>query len=203
MSGKLAVNFGGLNLEEEKNLSPQQKQFLRALTERLAAKTRRSKEQTQAWRHELADWKGSLQFKRSLKELKYPIVSNRSQGSRIWDVDGNEYVDLALGMGVHFLGHAPAYINEALHRQIDRTAALGPQSDLAGEVAKKICQLTGTERASLAITGSGAVMLAQRLARAAAGRPLIAQFAGAYHGIGSEVDEKLLLAAVGNVSGLA
>jgi amino acid adenylation domain-containing protein/non-ribosomal peptide synthase protein (TIGR01720 family) len=187
MSGKLAVNFGGLNLEEEKNLSPQQKQFLRALTERLAAKTRRSKEQTQAWRHELADWKGSLQFKRSLKELKYPIVSNRSQGSRIWDVDGNEYVDLALGMGVHFLGHAPAYINEALHRQIDRTAALGPQSDLAGEVAKKICQLTGTERASLAITGSGAVMLAQRLARAAAGRPLIAQFAGAYHGIGSEV----------------
>jgi amino acid adenylation domain-containing protein/non-ribosomal peptide synthase protein (TIGR01720 family) len=187
MNSKMAVNFGGLNLEEEKNLSPQQKEFLRALTERLVAKTRRSKEQTQAWRRELADWKGSLQFKRSLKELKYPIVSDRSQGSRIWDLDGNEYVDLALGMGVHFLGHAPAFINEALHRQIDRTAALGPQSDLAGEVAKKICQLTGAERASLAITGSGAVMLAQRLARAATGRPLIAQFAGAYHGIGSEV----------------
>ena len=136
---------------------------------------------------ELADWKGSLQFKLSLKELKYPIISDRSQGSRIWDIDGNEYVDLALGMGVHFLGHAPAFINEALHRQIDRTAALGPQSDLAGEVAQKICQLTGAERASLAITGSGAVMLAQRLARAATGRPLIAQFAGAYHGIGSGV----------------
>jgi amino acid adenylation domain-containing protein/non-ribosomal peptide synthase protein (TIGR01720 family) len=187
MNSKMAVNFGGLNLEEEKNLSLEQKQFLRALTERLAAKTLRSKNQTQAWRRELADWKGSLQFKRSLKELKYPIISDRSSGSRIWDLDGNEYVDLALGMGVHFLGHAPAFVNEALHRQIDRTAALGPQSDLAGEVARKICQLTGAERASLAITGSGAVLLAQRLARAAQGRPLIAQFAGAYHGIGSEV----------------
>lgn len=187
MSGQMAVNFGGLNLEAEKNLSPQQQAFLHALTGRLAAKTRRSKEQTQNWRRELADWKGSLQFKLSLKELKYPIISDRSQGSRIWDIDGNEYVDLALGMGVHFLGHAPAFINEALHRQIDRTAALGPQSDLAGEVAQKICRLTGAERASLAITGSGAVMLAQRLARAATGRPLIAQFAGAYHGIGSEV----------------
>lgn len=187
MNSKMAVNFGGLNLEEEKNLSIQQKEFLRALTERLAAKTGKSKNQTQAWRRELADWKGSLQFKRSLKELKYPIISDRSSGSRLWDLDGNEYVDLALGMGVHFLGHAPTFVNEALHRQIDRSAALGPQSDLAGEVAKKICQLTGAERASLAITGSGAVLLAQRLARAAQGRPLIAQFAGAYHGIGSEV----------------
>lgn len=187
MSGKLAVNFGGLNLEEEKNLSVQQKEFLHALTGRLTARTKSSKARAQDWRRELADWKGSLQFKRSLKELKYPIVSDRSQGSRIWDVDGNEYIDLALGMGVHFLGHAPEFVTAALHRQIDRTAALGPQSDLAGDVARKICQLTGAERASLAITGSGAVMLAQRIARAATGRPLIAQFAGAYHGIGSEV----------------
>ena len=187
MSGKLAVNFGGLNLEEEKNLSAQQRGFLQALTERLTARTKNSKAQTQASRRELADWKGSLQFKRSLKELKYPIVSDRSKGSRIWDIDGNEYIDLALGMGVHFLGHAPEFVTAAMHRQIDRTTALGPQSDLAGEVAKKICQLTGAERASLAITGSGAVMLAQRIARAATGRPIIAQFAGAYHGIGSEV----------------
>ncbi|HEY1111142.1 MAG TPA: aminotransferase class III-fold pyridoxal phosphate-dependent enzyme, partial [Opitutaceae bacterium] len=187
MGSQMAANFGGINLEEEKNLSPQQREFLRGLIERLTAKTQRSKAQTQAWRHDLADWKGSLQFKRTLKELKYPIVSDRSAGSRIWDLDGNEYVDLALGMGVHFLGHAPAYINEALHRQIDRTAALGPQSDLAGEVARKICQITGAERASLAITGSGAVMLAQRLARAVTGKPVIAQFGGAYHGIGSEV----------------
>lgn len=187
LSGKLAVNFGGLNLEEEKNLSAQQKEFLRGLTERLTAKTKSSKARTQEWRRPLADWKGSLQFKRSLKELKYPIVSDRAKGSRIWDIDGNEYVDLALGMGVHFLGHSPDFVTAALHRQIDRTTALGPQSDLAGEVATKICQLTGAERASLAITGSGAVMLAQRIARAATGRPLIAQFAGAYHGIGSEV----------------
>ncbi len=187
MGSQMAANFGGINLEEERNLSPQQRDFLRGLIQRLTAKTQRSKTQTQAWRRELADWKGSLQFKRTLKELKYPIVSDRSAGSRIWDIDGNEYVDLALGMGVHFLGHAPAYINEALHRQIERTAALGPQSDLAGDVARKICQITGAERASLAITGSGAVMLAQRLARAVTGKPVIAQFGGAYHGIGSEV----------------
>jgi glutamate-1-semialdehyde aminotransferase len=37
----------------------------------------------------------------------YPIVGERSEGSRLWDVDGNEYVDFTLGFGVHFFGHRP------------------------------------------------------------------------------------------------
>lgn len=185
--GKMTRNFAGFNLEEEKGLTEKQRAFLCAMAERYAARTKGSKETVQAWRRQLADWKGSIQFKRSLKEVKYSIVSDRAEGSRIWDIDGNEYIDIAGGMGVHFLGHGLSCIKDAMHRQIERSLALGPQSDLAGEVARKICLLTGAERACLAITGSGAVMQAQRIARAATGRPLIAQFGGSYHGIGSEV----------------
>lgn len=180
-------NFAGLERDEHPGLTEPQRAFIAELVRRYNQRTAQSKARTQEWRRSLADWKGSLQFKKSLKELKYPIVCERARGARLWDIDGNEYIDFALGMGVHFFGHRPEPVRRAVAAQLDRGAALGPQSDLAGVVARKICELTGAERVSLAITGSGAVMLAQRLARAATGKPLIAQFGGAYHGIGSEV----------------
>ncbi len=184
---RMTSNFGGMEREEHPGLSDAQKRFLKDLAKRYNGHTAQSKQLTRQWRKPLADWKGSLQFKKSLKDFKYPIVCERAAGARIWDVDGNEYIDFAMGMGVHFFGHKPSFINEAIHHQLERSSALGPQSDLAGIVAEKICRLTGCERASLAITGSGAVLLAQRIARAEHGKPLIAQFGGAYHGIGSEV----------------
>ncbi|HEV7783776.1 MAG TPA: aminotransferase class III-fold pyridoxal phosphate-dependent enzyme, partial [Thermoanaerobaculia bacterium] len=101
---------------------------------------------------------------------------------RLWDVDGNEYVDIAMGFGVHFFGHSPRFVVEAVEAQLQRGLQLGPQSDLAGDVAALIRELTGMERATFANSGTEAVMTAMRLARAVTGRKRIALFNGSYHG---------------------
>ena len=130
----------------------------------------------------LADNRASAGFRPSIKEMLYPIVAERAQGSRFWDVDGNEYVDLAMGFGVHLFGHHPPFIREAIHRELDRGALLGPHTALAGDVARRIQELTGVERVAFTASGTEAVMVALRLARAVTGRRKVALFAGSYHG---------------------
>ena len=77
------------------------------------------------------------------KESVYPIVVERSAGSKLWDVDGNEYVDLVNGFGVNLFGHSPAFISEAIERQLRRGIEIGPQTPLAGEVAERLCGWSG------------------------------------------------------------
>lgn len=114
--------------------------------------------------------------------MSYPIVGDRSLGSRFWDVNGNEYVDLAMGFGVHFFGYNPSFIAAAMQEQIAQGLHIGPQSKIAGEVAQLICELTGMERVTFSNTGTEAVMTAVRLARATTGRAKIAMFGSSYHG---------------------
>ena len=105
----------------------------------------------------------------------------------LWDIDGNEYVDLVNGFGSVFFGHNPEFIRDALREQLDRGVEIGPQSPMAGEVAKLICDMVGMERAAFCNTGSEAVTAAIRVARTVTGRDRIVMFAGAYHGIFDEV----------------
>jgi glutamate-1-semialdehyde aminotransferase len=114
--------------------------------------------------------------------MVYPIVGERSAGSRVWDIDGNSYVDLAMGFGVNLFGHAPDFVTAAVAEQLARGIQIGPQSNLAGEVAEGIAALTGMERVTFSNTGTEAVMTALRVARAVTGRPKVALFAGSYHG---------------------
>src|SRR6185369_7417413 len=106
----------------------------------------------------------------------------RSQGSRLWDVDGNEYVDLTMGFGVHLFGHSPEFIREALTEQLSEGIQLGPQSYLTGEVAELISELAGVERVTFCNSGTEAVMSALRVARSVTGRTRVAFFSGSYHG---------------------
>jgi natural product biosynthesis luciferase-like monooxygenase protein/amino acid adenylation domain-containing protein len=117
-----------------------------------------------------------------LAPLQYPIVAARSAGAAIWDVDGREYVDLAMGFGVHLFGHNPPFLVRALEEQMARGLHLGPDCDLAGEVAELVCELTGFDRVHFCNSGTEAVMTAIRVARAATGRDKIALFRNAYHG---------------------
>lgn len=185
-----AVQFGPwrpVTATSEDNLTPTQQQHLEQFIARYTARTRRSKELTQTYRSVLADTRVSAGFRRLWKEMVYPIVCRRSAGSRIWDEDGNEYIDLTMGFGVNLFGHAPAFVTAALQEQLQNGIHIGPQSHLAGEVAELICELTGAERVTFCNTGSEAVMAAVRLARAVTGRTKIALFAGSYHGIEDEV----------------
>ena len=122
------------------------------------------------------------------KEMVYPIVTDRSSGSRLWDVDGNEYIDLTNGFGTILFGHNPDFIREAVegaarpgHR--DRPAVAARRRG----GARSSASMTGMERVAFCNTGSEAVTAAIRVARTVTGRDKIAMFAGAYHGIFDEV----------------
>jgi amino acid adenylation domain-containing protein/natural product biosynthesis luciferase-like monooxygenase protein len=163
-------------------LSPQQQSHVQALIERYTRRTARSKQLTEQFRPVLADNRDSAGFRLSTKEMLYTIHGERSAGSKMWDVDGNEYIDITMGYGVHLFGHAPSFINEALEAQLKQGIQVGPKAHQSGQVAQLIAELTGMERVTFCNSGTEAVMLALRLARTASGRSKIALFAGSYHG---------------------
>ena len=170
----------GLPLAKE--LNQQQKQHLETLIAQYNKRTQKSKQRAQAYRPVLADSRAVAGFRPSTKEMIYPIIGERSLGARFWDIDGNEYVDLTMGFGVLLFGHAPPFITAAREEQNKLGIEIGPQSNLAGEVAELICELTGGERVAFCNSGTEAVMTALRLARTATGRTKIALFADSYHG---------------------
>ena len=168
-------------------LSPQQRQRLDALIARYTARTRKSKDYTTTHRSRMADPRVVNGFRPLTKELTYQLVIERSRGSRMWDLDGNEYIDVLSGFGMSLFGWQADFIRKAIHEQVDLGFEIGPQHVLAGEVAELFCDVTGADRAAFCNTGSEAVMGTMRIARTVTGRSTIAIFTGAYHGIFDEV----------------
>ncbi len=163
-------------------LTNQQQKYLRDFINRYSDRTKKSKQISQNSRPFLADDKNLGDFNLLFKEMYYPIVAHCSLGSKIWDVDGNEYVDVIMGLGINLFGHNPSFIKEALIAQLDKGIQIGPQSEVVGEVAELVAQLTGMERVCFSNTGTEAVMSAIRIARAVTGRNKIVIFSGSYHG---------------------
>ena len=135
-----------------------EREALEAFMRRYTARTAGSKRFTAENRGRLADPRVVSGFKPFWKEIVYPIVVDRSEGSRLWDIDGNEYVDLTCGFGADFLGHRPPYVVEAVKAQLDRGFEIGPQHPLVAEVAQRLCALTGHDRVAFCNTGSEAVL---------------------------------------------
>jgi amino acid adenylation domain-containing protein len=163
-------------------LTERQQSHLETLIARYTKRTRESKKYVESYRPFLADPRVAAGFNLLWKDLVYPIIVERSQGSKVWDIDGNEYVDLAMGFGVNLFGHSPSFITDALQEQLRQGVQVGPQSNLAGPVAELICELTGRERVIFCNSGTEAVMTALRLARTVTGRTKVAFFTGSYHG---------------------
>ena len=105
----------------------------RFVISRYNSKTPTSKARAQASRRTLADPRTASGFNAAWKEIVYPLVCTRSKGALIWDVDGNEYVDLVNGYGQTMFGHAPDFVLDALRTQLDEGFAIGPQTALAGK----------------------------------------------------------------------
>ncbi|RZA18719.1 MAG: aminotransferase class III-fold pyridoxal phosphate-dependent enzyme, partial [Lysobacteraceae bacterium] len=168
-------------------LGGRQKARLELFIRRYVARTRRSKEYTQEHRPHLADPRVVNGFRPLLKEITYQLVVERSKGSRVWDLDGNEYIDALNGFGMNLFGWQPEFVVEAVKRQLDLGYEIGPQHPLAGEVARLVCELTGFDRAGLCNTGSEAVLGTIRIARTVTGRNTLVIFTGSYHGIFDEV----------------
>ncbi len=172
---------------QSSDMTERQRARLDAFMRRYVERTRKSKQYTEQHRGHLADPRVVNGFRPMTKEITYQILIERSKGSRLWDIDGNEYVDVLNGFGMNLFGWQPPFVQEAVRKQVEDGYEIGPQHPLAGEVADLICELTGFDRAGLCNTGSEAVMAAVRIARTVTGRNTVALFTGSYHGTMDEV----------------
>ncbi len=187
---ELEKPFGAIARIEKSSsgeLTETQKKWLNEFIEKYNRKTAGSKDWCQKHRKHLADPRVVTGFKPVLKEIIYQIVVNRSKGVKLWDIDGNEYVDVLNGFGSNFFGWGSDLLMPVWKKQLEEGIELGPQTPLAGECAQLICELTGYDRAAFCNTGSEAVLGAMRIARTVTGKNLIVCFNGSYHGINDEV----------------
>jgi amino acid adenylation domain-containing protein len=168
-------------------LTPAQERHIAKLIERYARKTPQSKQLTQKYRKVMADPRVVSGFRSQWKEIVYPLVTVRSEGSKLVDVDGNEYIDILNGYGPTVFGHKPKFVVEAVTDQLEKGFEIGPMSPLAGKVAEMVSQFTGMERVAFCNTGSEAVLCAMRVARTATARNKVVMFTGDYHGMFDEV----------------
>jgi len=114
---------------------------------------------------------------------KYPIFMERGRGSRIYDVDANEYIDWMMAFGALPLGHAHPEIVEAIAEGAASGAHFATATPVELEVAEMLQKIVpNAERVRFANTGTEAVIAAIRLARGVTGRPKILKFEGHYHG---------------------
>jgi glutamate-1-semialdehyde 2,1-aminomutase len=114
-----------------------------------------------------------------------PPVIAYGQGSRVWDVDGNAYIDYVGAYGPLILGHAHPDVAGALARAAARGTAYGATTELEIELARKItAAIPSMEMLRFVNSGTEATMSALRLARAATGRDKVVKFEGGYHGHG-------------------
>ncbi len=113
----------------------------------------------------------------------YPVYIREAEGARLVDVDGNEYLDLLMGAGVHILGHSPVVVLDAVREQLPRSVHLYLPAEPEVALAKKVCQLMpSVEMVRFVNTGSEATQMALRAARAYRRRDKIAKFEGNFHG---------------------
>lgn len=147
-----------------------------------AQRTGLSKRITQEDRFALADQRNLMSFRKGRREVSYPVIGVRGEGSRFVDADGNEYIDLCMSFGVNLFGHASDPLRAALQDFEPSDLLIGPQSSTAGDVARGLASLVGVDRVAFTSSGTEAVMGAIRVARAHTGRDLIALFSGSYHG---------------------
>jgi glutamate-1-semialdehyde 2,1-aminomutase len=112
-----------------------------------------------------------------------PLFIQRARGSRIWDVDGNEYIDYVASWGPMILGHAHHQVIKALQRTAEHGTSYGAPTALEVELAALIVQaIPSIELVRMVNSGTEAVMSAIRLARGYTKRDKVIKFAGCYHG---------------------
>jgi glutamate-1-semialdehyde 2,1-aminomutase len=112
-----------------------------------------------------------------------PIVVDHAAGARLWDADGNEYIDYVCSWGALILGHAHPKVVQAITEQARRGTSYGMPTELEVELATRIRKaFPSCEKVRLVSSGTEATMSAVRLARAVTNRDLIIKFDGCYHG---------------------
>lgn len=113
----------------------------------------------------------------------YPLYIERGEGSRVWDVDGTERLDMLGNYTAMILGHAHPKVVEAIRRQAGRGTGFAAANPLEVELATLLCErVPSLDAVRFCNSGTEATMFAMRLARAFTGRPKVARMEGGYHG---------------------
>jgi len=116
------------------------------------------------------------------------VVIREGRGSRVWDEDGNEYIDYLIGSGPMILGHGHPEVLEAVAEQLSKGMTFFAQNAASIELAEEICKAVPcAEQVRYVSTGTEADMYAMRLARAFTHRDKIVKFEGGYHGHGDSL----------------
>jgi len=114
----------------------------------------------------------------------YPIYIKGGKGTRIWDVDGNQYVDFLMAFGPIINGHANDKINGAVKRYLKNGSLFGAPNEYEIKLAKEFKKFVKTQDMVIfALSGSDATFNALRIARAATGKDMVLKFEGHYHGL--------------------
>jgi glutamate-1-semialdehyde 2,1-aminomutase len=113
----------------------------------------------------------------------YPFYTARAKGSKLYDVDGNEYVDFWLGHTALILGHSPPAVVKTVKEQLENGTIYGTSHELEVALAEQVVKMVpSAEMVRFTNSGTEANMYAIRLARAYTGRSKIAKFEGGWHG---------------------
>lgn len=161
------------------NLKKLYQDYLAAVLDRQCKTT---KEHIDQYRHVFANNRNVAGFNQAMKEFIFTLNVVNSNGSHFTDPDGNDYLDMSMGFGVHLFGHRPAFIEDAIQQQIEKGITLGPLYKDAALAAQLIHELTGHDRCAFYNSGTEAVMVAMRIAKAATNKTKIVIFEGSYHG---------------------
>jgi len=112
-----------------------------------------------------------------------PPIIRRAEGSHIFDIDGNDYIDYVMSWGPLILGHRDERVIAAIGKALRWGTSFGAATELEAELAQSIVtHVPCAQKVRLVSSGTEAVMSAIRLARAATGRDLVVKFTGCYHG---------------------
>jgi glutamate-1-semialdehyde 2,1-aminomutase len=116
------------------------------------------------------------------KNDPWPVYVTRGEGSRVWDVDGNEYVDFHNGFGVMCVGHANPTIAAAVKARMDDGTHFAAPTEGSIAVAEELKRRWGLPQWRFTNSGTESTMDAVHLARGATGRDVIVKIEGTYHG---------------------
>lgn len=112
-----------------------------------------------------------------------PIFMDHGKGSKIYDVDGNEYIDYVLSWGPLILGHADDKVRNSLHEAVDKGTSFGASTILENKMAQLVIdRVPSIEMVRMVSSGTEATLAALRLARGFTGKNKILKFEGCYHG---------------------
>ena len=112
------------------------------------------------------------------------VYVDRGEGGRVWDMDGNSFVDLRMGYGPVILGHGDPRVDDYVNERMRRGVSFSLTSEDEIRAMELLCELTGwVDMARMTVSGTEATMHLMRLARAFTGRNKIVKFEGQYHGV--------------------